>query len=68
METPHLPVISITFQQLAETIIARSARGTMFLVVKDTTQSMTTVAQALATFASMYQLNSWNDIPRITVR
>ena len=39
METPHLPVISITFQQLAETIIARSERGTMFLVVKDTTQT-----------------------------
>ena len=37
METPHLPVISITFQQLAETIVQRSARGTMFLVVKDTT-------------------------------
>lgn len=39
METPHLPVISITFQQLAETIIERSARGTMFLVVKDTTKT-----------------------------
>lgn len=39
METPHLPVISITFQQLAETIVARSARGTMFLVVKDATET-----------------------------
>lgn len=39
METPHLPVISVTFQQLAETIVERSARGTMFLVVKDTTET-----------------------------
>ena len=26
------------------------------------------MADALATLASMYQLNTWNDIPRITVR
>ena len=54
METPHLPVISITFQQLAETIIARSARGTMFLVVKDTTQTGEQVQEVKsATFKSL---------------
>ena len=26
------------------------------------------VADAIATLASMYQVNTWNDIPRITVR
>ena len=26
------------------------------------------MADALATLASMYQVNTWNDIPRITVR
>lgn len=37
MGVPHLPVIEITFKQLAETVIQRSSRGAMFLVVKDET-------------------------------
>jgi hypothetical protein len=39
MELPHLPEITITFQQLAETIIERSSRGTMFLVLQDSTET-----------------------------